>query len=196
LIHRKADAKVQDWTQVAKQIPARYATRADFCRIFHEEMNSLYLLSSLLTADDEKAEKCFVRGLEDSADGTPVFREWAHSWARRTIIQNAVRMIGPRPTDSNSTSIQASGGGAANMRAEIAAIVELPAFDRFAFVLSVFEHFSDQECSLLLSCTSREVIAARTRTFERLANLGRYSGGGGGSRTRVRKCYWSRELHA
>ncbi len=24
----------------------------------------------------------------------------------------------------------------------------------------------------------------------------RYSGGGGGGRTRVRKCYWSRELHA
>ena len=82
--------------QIAKQKSTPYARAADFCRIFREDMNSLYLLSFLLTAD-QLAEKCFVRGLEDSAKGNPVFKEWAQSWARRTMIQNAIQMIRPRP---------------------------------------------------------------------------------------------------
>src|ERR1700688_2322541 len=72
-----------------------YATSDDFCRIFSEEMNSLYLLGLLLTADAEKAERCFVAGIGASVEGNPVFREWARSWARRTIIQHAIRMIEP-----------------------------------------------------------------------------------------------------
>src|SRR5258708_762714 len=83
----------------AKQIarPAPYASRADFCRIFEEDMSGLYLLSFLLTADRKKAEQCFVSGLEDAADGNLVFKEWARSWARRAILQNAVRVVNPRP---------------------------------------------------------------------------------------------------
>jgi hypothetical protein len=34
----------------------------------------------------------------------PVFKEWAHSWARRTIIQNAVRVINPRPVEEHAPS--------------------------------------------------------------------------------------------
>ncbi len=78
---------------------APYASRDDFCRIFHEKMDSLYLLAFLLTADHRRAEQCFVSGLEDALGGNPVFREWAHSWARRMIIQNAVRLIKSRSAD-------------------------------------------------------------------------------------------------
>ena len=72
----------------AKQItrPTPYASSDDFRRVFDEDMNSLYLLSFLLTADREKAEQCFVSGLEDAVEGNPVFKEWARSWARRVII--------------------------------------------------------------------------------------------------------------
>ena len=38
----------------------QYATAADFKQIFTEDINSLYLLSLLLTGSPEKAEKCFV----------------------------------------------------------------------------------------------------------------------------------------
>src|SRR5258706_14029025 len=99
----------------AKQIakPAPYATKADFGQIFHEDMSELYLLSFLLTADREKAEQCFVSGLEDAVNGSPVFREWARSWARRGIIQNAVRAINPRPAEEsgrlNSGSLSRNG---------------------------------------------------------------------------------------
>jgi hypothetical protein len=82
---------------VAKQItrPTPYASSDDFRQVFDEHMNSLYLLAFLLTADQEKAERCFVSGLEDAVEGSPVFKEWAHSWARRAVILNAVRVLRP-----------------------------------------------------------------------------------------------------
>src|SRR4029077_10222346 len=85
-----------------------YASRDDFRRIFDEDMNGLYLLSLLLTADREKAEQCFVSGLEDAVEGNPVFKEWARSWARRAIIQNAIRVINPRTVDGNGPARSAS----------------------------------------------------------------------------------------
>jgi DNA-directed RNA polymerase specialized sigma24 family protein len=146
-----------------------YATRADFCRIFQDDMNRLYLLSFLLTADEATAEKCFVGGLRMSKEGTPVFKEWAESWARRAIILNAIRMIRPRPTDDSVSPASDRGAGRATTEpAEIADIVELPAFERFAFVMSVLERYSDHECSLLLACTHREVTEARTRALQRI----------------------------
>ncbi len=159
--------------KIVSQGPTPFATSADFCRIFGEGMNSLYLLSFLLTADYSIAEKCFVCGLEDSAKGNTVFKEWAQSWARRTIIRNAIRMIKPRPTDGPLAS-PASDCGVGRVRtepAEIASIVEVPAFERFAFVMSVLERYSDQECSLLLSCTRRNVMAARTRALRQIARV-------------------------
>ena len=72
-----------------------YAVASDFCRIFSDDMDGLYQLSLCLTADPAKAEQCFVSGLEDSRQSNRVFKEWARSWARRTIIQNAIRLMRP-----------------------------------------------------------------------------------------------------
>src|SRR5437773_12024684 len=72
-----------------------YATQDEFCRIFAEDQNALYLLALLLTADASKAEQCFVAGLEDSIQGNRVFKEWVRSWSRRMIIQSAIRMMSP-----------------------------------------------------------------------------------------------------
>src|SRR6185312_2136456 len=71
----------------------------DFCQIFAEDQSALYLLSLVLTADPEKAEQCFVAGLDDSIHGNPVFKEWARSWSKRMIIKNAIRLIAPVPGD-------------------------------------------------------------------------------------------------
>jgi len=151
-----------------------YATGADFCRVFKEDMNRLYLLSFLLTGNHAIAEKCFVRGFEDSAKGNPVFKEWAESWARRTIIQNAIQMIRPLPTrdGASSSASERSGGDASSEPTEISQVVELPAFERFAFVMSVLEHYSDQECSLLLGCRRGQVGEARTLALNLLAKSG------------------------
>ena len=163
--------------QMANQRPTPYATSADFCRIFREDMNRLYLLSFLLTGDQVMAEKCFVRGLEDAGKGNPVFREWARSWARRTIIQKAIEMVQPKPANG-STGMSREFGHAEGEPPEIAAIVGLPAFERFAFVMSVLERISDQECSLLLDCSRNEVNAARIVALQRIGRSAELRGNG------------------
>ena len=74
-----------------------YATRNDFCHIYIEEMNGLFLLSLLLTGDPQKAEQCFLSGFEDSVRNNYVFKERAHSWARRSIMLQAIRLLCSRP---------------------------------------------------------------------------------------------------
>jgi DNA-directed RNA polymerase specialized sigma24 family protein len=157
----------------AKRItgPTPYASSGDFCRIFDKEIDSLYRLSFLLTADCDKAERCFISGLEDSVKGSPVFKEWARSWARRAIIHNAMRIINPHLMEENTPSnVNRSGKTLVEEQAEIAAILELAPFERFVFVISVLEHYSDHECSILLGCSRRNVIAARIRALQQIGS--------------------------
>ena len=155
--------------KLRKEQPSPYATRAEFCQIFEKDMNRLYRLSFLLTGDEALAEQCFLDGLDIAQKGTPVFKEWAEGWARRTIILNAIRIIRPRLTADAAES-----GPVARHRAmkqaEIAKIVKLPVFERFTFVMSVLEGYADQECALHLDSTRADVTSARTRALERIGN--------------------------
>jgi len=156
--------------QIARPTP--YASSRDFCRIFHEETESLYRLSFLLTAERVKAEQCLVSGLDDSLKGSRVFKEWARSWARRAIIQNAVRVVNPRPIGENvPSSFNSSGRTLIAEPAEIAAILELAPFERFVYVMSVLERYSDQDCSVLLGCSRRDVNAARIRALQQIGSV-------------------------
>jgi hypothetical protein len=146
-----------------------YASKADFCRIFHEQMSSLYLLAWLLSADQARAERCFAAALEDCASGGPVFQEWAESWARRAIVQNAIRIVAPRPCSlARRAGMPLSYGAATGL----SPLLQLSAFDRFAYVMAILEKYSDQDCSLLLGCSRAEVIAARARASQQLASSG------------------------
>lgn len=136
------------------------------------------MLSFLLTADREKAEQCVVSGLEDAVGGNRVFKEWARSWARRAIIRNAVRMIEPLPVegsyvDSASVNIRGTTHPTeqqAEIQAEIAVVLELEPFERFVYVMSILEHYRDQDCSVLLDCSRRDVVAARIRALQQIGN--------------------------
>ena len=150
-----------------------YATTDDFRRIFDENMNSLYLLAFMLTVDHGRAEQCFVSSLEDAVGSNPVFKEWAHSWARRVIIQNAVRLINPRPDDGSGRLRSASLDSdyktlPAERHVEVSAILGLEPFDRIVYVMTILERYSDHECSLLLGCARRDVLPARTRALEQI----------------------------
>ena len=81
-----------------------YATSSDFCRIYVEQLNSLYLLSLLLIADPQKAEQCFLSGCDDSVSNNSVFKERAYLWARRSIIFHAIRLLCPRPNGENESN--------------------------------------------------------------------------------------------
>jgi DNA-directed RNA polymerase specialized sigma24 family protein len=160
--------------------PAPYASSDDFRRVFHQETDSLYRLAFLLTADREKAQQCFVSGLEDSVNGSLVFKDWAHSWARRTIMQNAVRLINPQPMEEHAPSSFDSGGTTlAVEQAETAAVLQLEPFERFVYVMSVLERYSDLDCSVLLGCARRDVIAARIRALQQIEMQSAFTVGGG-----------------
>jgi len=160
--------------QVREEQATRYASREDFHTIFSEHRNELYQLSFLLTRDPAKAERCLVSGLEDCLTGNRAFREWARSWAKRTIVQNAIRELKPRPSHSNSPLSAAifpdidqlsSGPGG---HVAIDAVLGLDDFERFVFVMSVLEHYSEHDCALLLGCSAREIREARGRSLEEL----------------------------
>jgi hypothetical protein len=161
---------------VREQEADLYASRGDFHTIFNEDLKQLYQLSFLLTRDYEWAERCLVRGLEDSVTGNRIFREWARSWAKRTIIQNAIRELKPRPNQSNfppSGATFADIGQFSNGPSgpfELHAVLRLEDFERFVFVMSVLEHCSEHDCVLLLGCSVREFREARARAFEELMN--------------------------
>jgi hypothetical protein len=159
-------------TQPNLKAPVTYASDADFCRIFNEDMKDLHLLSLLLTADAAKAEQCFVAGLNDCSAGNRVFKEWARSWARRAIIKNAVRLIAPEATYTNgvsSNAVDANHTLRPELQLHISALLNLGSFERFAFVMSVLEGYSDQDCALLLGCTRQALSAARVRAVQEVA---------------------------
>jgi hypothetical protein len=80
-----------------------------------------------------------------------------------------VRVVNPRPIEEGDPS---TSNGSCNLWAveqeEMAAILELRPFERFVYVISVLERYSDQDCSVLLECARRDVVAARIRAFQQL----------------------------
>jgi DNA-directed RNA polymerase specialized sigma24 family protein len=160
-------------THVRQKPLINYATIQDFCALFAQHVDELYQLSFLLTADHQKAKGCFVAGLEDSKKENHVFKEWARSWAKRTIIQNAIRRIRPRPHIPSfplalPPYVVAPSDQDRHFDAD--AILALEDFERFVLVMSVLERYSEHECSLLLGCSPRQVREAQGRAFTQLRN--------------------------
>ena len=152
----------------------RYATCKDFLKVFDEDMHGLYQLSFLLTGDQRKAERCFVEGMADCAKENQVFTEWARTWAKRVIVQNAIRELQPRPGYSDSSALTPTGFSHKNgpiERFDVDALLRLADFGRFVFVLCVLERYREHECALLLGCSASEVREARTEAIQELAKF-------------------------
>lgn len=147
-----------------------YASRSDFQRIFTEDMGSLHLLALILTADAAKAEQVFVAGLQESIHGNTVFKEWARSWSKRVIIRNAIRLLAPCPSAPEGPNLSACAADAASDKdAWIGSIMQLPAFERFVFIILVLEGHSESDCASLMGCSMQEMIRARSRALESIA---------------------------
>jgi hypothetical protein len=145
-----------------------YASCKDFQRIFTEDMVGLHRLAFLLTADEAKAEQCFVAGLDDSIHGNPVFRQWARAWSKRAIIQNAIKMIAPVPASSSRTAEIYSRNGS-SPEDGVAIVSAWNPFERFVFVMAVLEGYSVRECSAFLACPVQDVVDAKALALKRLA---------------------------
>jgi hypothetical protein len=165
--------KEVDMLQPTRSVAERsisYATSINFGRALTEELHSLYLLSLSLTADNDKAEKCFVSAIGEYGEGCGVFTEWACSWARLAVVKHAIRMIKPEPERPDSLPfIILSGPATSPGNNTFATIVALGAFERFVFVMSILEEQSEQDCAILLRCSRRDVMIARELALTRLA---------------------------
>src|SRR5262249_44005179 len=128
--------------------PDAFASPADFCRIFKEEMKRLYLLAFMLTANHVKAEECFLAALSEAGKASSVFRELATSWSRRLIIAHAIRLTaptGPWPVGARDPWHDREDHSSATD--VINRVTRLRPLERFVFVLSVLERYGDVECA-------------------------------------------------
>ena len=148
---------------------AAFAAQQDFCRTFKQDIKGLYLLSLLLTGDEHSAERCFISSLEDCMSLKPVLKEWVSSWIRRVVLKNAIRMLHPAAYEAISRSQPEVSPVLARVHPALQAVLQLSLFERFVFVISVLEGYSDRECSLLLRSSHQEIAATKVKALQHLA---------------------------
>jgi hypothetical protein len=164
-----------------------YAAHSDFCAVFLQQTDRLYSLALILMGDELRAEQCLLAAL-DSCAGNLVFKESAVSWSSRAVIKTAIRSMSPAPFGSARRSLS---GNCSNPNFDpdvsIECVLEQPAFDRFVFVMSVLEGYSDRDCALLLSCSCADVVETRIRTFQQISRrvTETYPGYGSGAKPYV-----------
>jgi hypothetical protein len=162
--------------QHATERATEYATCKDFQQIFTEDMVGLHRLAFLLTADQAKAEQCFVGGLDESIHGNPVFKQWARAWSKRAIIQNAIKMIAPVPPRPGTVQAkspvfsQNDISQSETLDDTAAKVATWAPFERFVFVMAVLEGYSLRECSTLLACPVQDVVAAKSAALQKVAD--------------------------
>jgi|ERR1700733_2602088 len=150
---------------------ADYAEYADFCEVFEEDMKRLYLLAFLLTTDHKQAEQCFVLTVEKAFKEPTVFKEWARPWVNRTLIEKAIEIVAPLSRRPNERPGSWGAGHEKSGQDEINAVTRLAPFERFVFVMSILERYSDRDCALLLGCNPNKVSPARRRALRQLADF-------------------------
>jgi DNA-directed RNA polymerase specialized sigma24 family protein len=149
-----------------------YATHSDFCAIFRNHLDRLYLLALTLTGDELIAEKCFLAAFDSCAEESRVFRESALSWSRRNVIKNAIRIMSPASGNLSRQRLVAKRYSLdLGEDTSLKCLRDLPPFDRFVFVMSVLERYSVHECALLLSCPFSEILRARIRALQQISKI-------------------------
>ena len=147
---------------------ASYATEEDFNQLFAAEINDLFRLSFQLTADVKKAEQCLILAMKDCSGARTIFRDFARVWARRMVIRNAIRLV--ESSDSDGVCDVQSSGLENENHLKMAPVLDLPEFDRLAFVICGLEHLSIQDCALLLRKSPKDVNEAIARAENQLAS--------------------------
>jgi len=148
-----------------------YAKHADFCEVFEQDTRLLYLLAFLLTTNHTESEQCFVLTVEEVFKEQTVFKEWARSWVRRRMIENAIEIVSPASGRNGQERDLWSAGHAKQRECDIDTVTKLDPFERFVFVMSIMERHSNWDCSLLLGCGVTKIAQARMKALRRLPDL-------------------------
>ena len=175
---------------------ADYATPVDFCDIFTHDTKHLYLLAFLLTTNHTESEQCFVSTFEKTFTEQAMFKEWARSWIKRRLIENAIEIVSPASArHGQNREFWSAGQREPQRECEIDCVTRLPAIERFVFVMSILERYSNWDCALLLGCSMIQVAQARMKALRRLPDLAARVPRGNGlpmPRLELRcKCLWS-----
>ena len=156
-----------------------HASPDDVRRVFVDHVSSLYKLSFLLTGNRQDAERCFVAALDETVDGIRVRvpRHSVRSRAKRSIVQQAVRVLKPRPQEKSDGAPVLGGISDSNYlssgrQAVIHRVLSLRVFERFVFVLCLLERHTVEECAELLDCDVQEVLGGRMRALVSIASSG------------------------
>jgi hypothetical protein len=151
---------------------ADYAKSADFCDVFRNDTKHLYLLAFLLIANHQESEQCFLSMVEEAFKEQAVFKEWVRSWITRRLIENAIAIVLPASArNGQKRDLWGAGRHETQRGYEIDTVTKLAPFERFVFVMSILERYSNWECSLLLECSMNKVAQARLRAWGRLPDL-------------------------
>ncbi len=149
-----------------------YATPVDFCDIFRNDTKHLYLLAFLLTTNHRESEQCFVSTVEKAFKEQAVFKEWVRPWVKRTLIENAIKIVLPAlARNGQRRELWSAGQRETQGQCEIDSVTKLAAFERFVFVMSILERYSNWDCALLLGCSMNQVAQARMKALRRLPDL-------------------------
>jgi len=160
------------WGRKLKSGKARedYAAHSDFCAVFLKHMDRLYSLALILVGDERRAEECLLAALDFCKQRDLVFKESAFHWSRRAVIKTAIRSMSPESPGSTRNYLPRHHGALDfDQDVPIKCLLELAAFDRFAFVMFVLESYSDRDCALLLDCSYTDLVAARLRAFHQIS---------------------------
>jgi DNA-directed RNA polymerase specialized sigma24 family protein len=162
-----------------------YAKHADFSEIFERDTRLLYLLAFLLTTNHKESEQCFALTIEEALKEQTVFKEWARSWVRRRMIENAIEIVSPAAARKGQQRDLWSGGQRETHReCEIDTVTKLAPFERFVFVMAVLECYSNWDCAVLLGCSMNRVAQTRIMALRRLPGLAALLPRGDGLRMR------------
>jgi hypothetical protein len=127
-------------------------------------------LALILTRDELGAEECLLAAFDSSVEGRPVFKESAVVWSRRSVIKCAIQFMLPSLSSPSRSNLVANRRDwSSELDVSLKSVQELRPLERFVFVMSVLESYSDRECALLLGCSCADILAARIRAFQQIS---------------------------
>jgi hypothetical protein len=155
--------------------------------IFDRERVGLHCLAQLLTGNLEIARRCLATAFRECIMSDSVSKGWVLSWARRTVIRNAIGLL------TRGQSLPSTCAESDNCSPAFALdapcvpdgsewILGLPECDRLVYVICVLERYSTQDCALLLGKSVRDIYRTLRQIGDPINRIDHVDGGVQGMR--------------
>lgn len=159
-----------------------YANKEDFVAVFECERVGLLRLAELLSGDSETARRCLSLAFRDCISSGSVSKGWVLIWARRALIRNAIRLVRREQSILNVCDDTDGGSPAIAFEAPCVPdgskwILDLPEYERLPYVICVLEHYSTQDCALLLGKSVQDVDQTLRQIGDPIKQNGQVVGG-------------------